>query len=528
MTKRSVLATAAALIAVTLGMVWTQAAAQRDGDKQREPDKKKKETPRKDKDKDKDKDKSAAVKTHKVEAKPFRIELSLKGALEPREATWIAHHPMPTMNLPYSPGPMSIVRVAEHGAKVRKGDLLISFDTRKIDQAIHMLEAEQRVLAAGIKLAEQEQPLLERSVPIELEQAERGKRDADEDLAYFLKTARAETEKRANNYVKYAAFSYEFAKEQLRQLEKMYKANDLTEETEQIILKRQRFFVEDAANDLKSAEVERDYVLKTILPRKEKTLQDSVVRHGTALDKARTTLAPAVTQKQQALAKMRFDHDKIQAGIDMLQKDRAAMTIKSPADGIVYYGKLSKGQWESASASAAKLVPNGSVSPDEVFTTIVAPQPSLVRLQVDEKDLHLLTPGLEGKAQMVFDPQRKLPAQVTNIAKVPAAPGKFEILVFLKPGPADDLMPGMACTVKLVPYSKKQAVVVPSAAVFEEDDKTFVEVMKDGKREERTVTVGHTHDGQTEIRTGLRAGEEILLERSTDKKSAPAAGADEG
>jgi HlyD family secretion protein len=524
MTKRRVLATAAALIAVTLGMAWTQAVAQRDGDKQREPDKKKKETPRK----DKDKDKSAAVKTHKVEEKPFRIELSLKGALEPREATWIAHHPMPTMNLPYSPGPMTIVKVAEHGAKVRKGDLLISFDTRKIDQAIHMLEAEQRVLAAGIKLAEQEQPLLERSVPIELELAERGKRDADEDLGYFLKTARAETEKRANNYVKSAAFSYEFAKEQLRQLEKMYKANDLTEETEQIILKRQRFYVEEAANDLKSAEIERDYVLKTILPRKEKILQDSVVRQTTALDKARTTLAPSVSQKQQTLAKMRFDHDKIQAGIDMLQKDRAAMTITAPADGMVYYGKLSKGQWESASASAAKLVPNGSVSPDEVFMTIVSPQPSLVRLQVDEKDLHLLTPGLEGKAQMVFDPQRKLPAQVTNIARVPAAPGKFEILVSLKPGQADDLMPGMACTVKLVPYAKKQAVVVPAAAVFEEDDRTFVEVMKDGKHEERTVTVGHTHDGQTEIRTGLRPGEEILLERFTEKKSVPAAGGDEG
>jgi hypothetical protein len=51
--------------------------------------------------------------------------------------------------------------------------------------------------------------------------------------------------------------------------------------------------------------------------------------------------------------------------------------------------------------------------------------------------------------------------------------------------------------------------------------------MKDGKREERTVTVGHTHEGHTEILNGLRAGEEILLERSMEKKSAPAAGGDE-
>ena len=97
----------------------------------------------------------------------------------------------------------------------------------------------------------------------------------------------------------------------------------------------------------------------------------------------------------------------------------------------------------------------------------------------------------------------------------------------LDPGQADDLMPGMACTVKFVPYAKKDAVVVPAAAVFEEDDKNFVEVMKDGKREHRSVTVGRTNDGHTEILQGLHAGDEILLERSTEKKLSPVAGSSE-
>ena len=504
------MAASAAMTALLLLIVWTQAPAQSGG--------KKKGAPAKDKD---------APKTHKVEAKPFKIELSVKGALEANEATWIAHHPMPTMNLPYAPGPMTVVKVAEHGANVKKGDLLIAFDTRKIDQAMQMLDAEAKVLTAGIKLAEQEQPPIERSLPVELELAERGKREADEDLTYFTKTSRAETEKRANNYVKFATFYFEFAKEQLRQLEKMYKANDLTEDTEQIILKRQRFFVEEAEHDLKSAQIERDHILKTVLPRKERMLQDLVVRQTHALERARTTLAPMVTQKQQTLVKMRFDLEKIQHGLEMLRKDRAAMTITAPADGIVYYGKLSKGQWDAAAAEAAKLVPNGSVMPDEVFMTILSPRPTLVRLQVDEKDLHLVKLGLEGKAQMTFDPERKLPARVLKVAGVPASPGKFEALVKLDPGQATDLMPGMGCTVKFVPYSKKDAVVVPAAAVFEEDDKNFVEVMKDGKREHRPVTVGRSNDGHTEILQGLRSGEEILLERSTEKKASPAAGSEE-
>src|SRR6267378_2477303 len=105
MTNRRVLAASAVVAAALFGIVWAQAPAQSGG--------KKKGAPSKDKD---------APKTHKVEAKPFKIELSVKGALESNEATWIAHHPMPTMNLPYAPGPMTVVKVVEHGAKVSKGE----------------------------------------------------------------------------------------------------------------------------------------------------------------------------------------------------------------------------------------------------------------------------------------------------------------------------------------------------------------------------------------------------------------------
>ena len=56
-------------------------------------------------------------------------------------------------------------------------------------------------------------------------------------------------------------------------------------------------------------------------------LQDLVIRQTHALERARTTLAPMVTQKQQALVKMRFDLEKIQHGLEMLRKDRAGMTI---------------------------------------------------------------------------------------------------------------------------------------------------------------------------------------------------------
>jgi multidrug efflux pump subunit AcrA (membrane-fusion protein) len=141
-------------------------------------------------------------------------------------------------------------------------------------------------------------------------------------------------------------------------------------------------------------------------------------------------------------------------------------------------------------------------------------RPLNVRLQVEEKDVHWLKPGVVGKATVLFDPDHKLPARVTKLAPVPAGPGRYEVLVALDTaGAAAELVPGMGCSIKFVSYAKKDALLVPAALVAEEDDKHFVTVLgKDGKKQRREVTPGHTHGGVTEILSGLREGEELLPE----------------
>jgi multidrug efflux pump subunit AcrA (membrane-fusion protein) len=73
-----------------------------------------------------------------------------------------------------------------------------------------------------------------------------------------------------------------------------------------------------------------------------------------------------------------------------------------------------------------------------------------------------------------------------------------------------------------VPYSKKEAITVPTSSIHEDDDKSFVYVVdKKGKQHERTVTTGQVDGDNTEILSGLREGEEILLERPGEKKASP-------
>ena len=68
----------------------------------------------------------------------------------------------------------------------------------------------------------------------------------------------------------------------------------------------------------------------------------------------------------------------------------------------------------------------------------------------------------------------------------------------------------MAANATIVIAEKKGALVVPSTAIQEQDNKTFVQVRKNGKIQQILVVVGLTSDTETEILEGITDGEEVV------------------
>ena len=67
--------------------------------------------------------------------------------------------------------------------------------------------------------------------------------------------------------------------------------------------------------------------------------------------------------------------------------DRELMEIKSPADGIVYYGQCVNGKWTDASSLEAKYQPHNNVAGGSVLMTIVDERPLTITAQLDEGKL---------------------------------------------------------------------------------------------------------------------------------------------
>ncbi len=467
--------------------------------------------------KDGEKCKDSAPATHTVKSGPFKNTVELDGIFEADTAREISVDPDEWKLL-------TVKEAVPHGEHVRKGDVLLTLDTAKLDQTIDDLRTDLKLSDISIRQGEEQLQALEKAMPLDLEAGERAARIAKEDRTQFLDVTKPFAVRMNDFNLKAAKENLEYEEEELHQLEKMYKADDLTEESEEIVLKRARDAVEKARFIVEYAKLNHEETARFDLPRTEEMVNDSALRRTVDWEKKKLELPLALQRQKADLEKLRLQRVRTQERLDKLLADREMMTVKSPIDGIVYYGKCTQGRFSDSNGMADVLCRNGMIRPNQVVMTVVEPRPMFIRASVPEDDLHDLRPGMQATVTPTGYPEPKLKATIDDVSSVPTSPGKFDAKLSVKLGHKTKfLMPGMTCTVKLVPYVKKDAIGLPSKVIQTDeldDDAHYVWVLdKDGKPQKRDVELGRKTDKQVEIVKGLAEGEKVLMEPPKEEKN---------
>lgn len=475
------------------------------------------DTPGKDSKKS-DSSKAAKPPTHKVEKGPFRIDVSLKGVFETPAMTEVSVH-FEAWGAPMSP--QTVLSAVEAGTPVKKGDVLVRLDPDRIDKMIRDVESDQMLSDLSLRQLETEVAALEKSAPLDLAAADRMKRLSDEDAKRFEEVDRPFAEESAKRSNKMMHQQLEYAMEELKQLEKMYRTKDLTEETEEIILKRQRNEVDYYKFVVKQSDVRMEQFFGFDLPRRVERIKEEIIRANLAWEKAKITLPMQLQKSRLALDKAKYERARARERMANLKADRQLFTIKSPADGIVYYGRCSQGQFSNAGALLSRLQKGGNILSDEVFMTIVQPRPLFVRASADEKEYQQIAVSAATKIVPTALPDTKLDGKIEKVSTTPMAPGAFEVRSSVEVGDAK-VYPGMGCTVKVSPYVRESAITVPTGLVFADDlneDKMHVYIWRAdaGKFAKVAVTVGKKAGGKSEITSGLKAGDEIAMTKPEAK-----------
>ena len=77
--------------------------------------------------------------------------------------------------------------------------------------------------------------------------------------------------------------------------------------------------------------------------------------------------------------------------------------------------------------------------------------------------------------------------------------------------PPEGLRPGQSASVEITVSSAAGVLAVPAAAVQTVNNQSSVQVMENGAETRKTVEVGVRGDQYVEIKSGLTAGEEVVL-----------------
>ncbi len=440
-----------------------------------------------------------------LEMKPFFIAHSLDATALPDTAS-------PIRIDAEAWSAFEIVSIAVHGSAVKKGDALIVFKTEEIDKKL--ADTTQAIAAAKLNLAQAELDLatLEKTVPEKLARLKLAAAEAAEELEHFNKTARKSAEESAGFDLKRREQILASFKEELKQLTKMYEADDATEETEEIILQNQLDDVEAAEFALRMEILNHKRTLEISLPRQLTALTQTRDDTALSLDKAAKDLPRSVELKKLEVAALKTELERNGKALADLEKDRSLFEIKAVADGIFYYGAIEDGKWTTGDLIKT-LEPGGAAPIGITFATFIpATAKPLIQAFPDQATARVLAAGAEGIAIVPGREDISIPVSLKSIAATPA-PDLTHPATFTATWPEKlSTVPGQSLQIQVVSHNNDKAITVPTKALTYGPKGWTVEVkLADGKTEKRPVTRGRSDAENTEITAGLEAGQVIIV-----------------
>ena len=438
-------------------------------------------------------EKPKKLKTVKLKKKDLAIYKTVSGVVESIRVTEIETDFEQWTDL--------VVSSVRPQGTVSVGDELVVFETDKIDKA--MAQAEFSLSGAKLDLEDANLAMEEVNKTAELNKkiADTEWKQSQEDHDYYFKTEKPERIKSIEFGERSSGWGIENAQEELDQLKKMYNEDQLTEESELIVLKRAERGLESSKFYAQRGKIRRQHEKKFELPRDEFKKNNALTLAKLKHEKFVITSRIKKSRKEIALKKSQFELNQKEKKYNELLSDRKKMTIKATAGGLLYYGSCQRGKW----SKNRELKTGQKVSVNKVVMTIVDPASIVIRGDLNEELVGLVKTGMSGTVKMVATKQTF--AATANVPMaIPMDNGKFDVK--FQPTQGVSLMPGAACKVSLLVHEAKNQLVAPKASVFSDDEINHFVFLADGSKV--MVTIGMESDGDVEILEGLSADQEIL------------------
>jgi multidrug efflux pump subunit AcrA (membrane-fusion protein) len=236
-------------------------------------------------------------------------------------------------------------------------------------------------------------------------------------------------------------------------------------------------------------------------------------------EKNEQRLEEAEAKQKQLLAT--FDLKRLAAVADLrileIQRDRAykamksaednatRMVVTSPIAGMVVLRMV----WRPG--QQVEIQEGEEARPGMPIMQVVDPTTMLVRVKVNQADVHLLKVGQPARISLDAYPELHFQGRVEHVAPVGTTSmlstrvRNFVATVSIQ-GSHPKLMPDLSAAVDVELERKENVIVVPRDAIVPDKDTFTVRVLDGNSARSRTVTLGAMNDYEVIIASGLESG----------------------
>ena len=185
----------------------------------------------------------------------------------------------------------------------------------------------------------------------------------------------------------------------------------------------------------------------------------------------------------------------LEAEIAQTKLELSRTQVRAPFDGFITQRTVNIGQRVRAL--------------DGLFN-IGAFSPIYADVHLSEKDTRLVRPSQTAAIRLGSDESVSVSGTVERIAPiVDQASGTVKVTIAMQP--AQGFRPGAFVRVDIRTDTKSDAVLVPKRAVIEEDGQNYIYVANGDSAKRTKVELGYTNEGVVEVRTGVNAGQKIVV-----------------
>ncbi|MFJ5985690.1 efflux RND transporter periplasmic adaptor subunit [Lentzea sp. NPDC092896] len=223
-----------------------------------------------------------------------------------------------------------------------------------------------------------------------------------------------------------------------------------------------------------------------------------------------------------------------QLALQQAKDNLAATVLTAPGDGTITSvtgavgQKVGSGSTSSSTGSTSSTTTTTTASGFVVVTDL---KNLVVKANVSESDVSKLKADQAATVTVNAMAGTPVQAKVTTVDLTPTTANnvvQYGVSLALTQPPAE-LKPGQSASVEITVASAQGVLAVPAAAVQTVSGASSVQVVENGAETRKTVEVGVRGDQYVEIKSGLTAGEEVVLPQvstsnSTNRQQQPGTG----